>query len=45
MLLNWGGGCHLQFKTGISQPEEILHLYSPTFIDEKTEAQRGNITH
>ena len=22
----WGGGRHLQFKTGISEPEEILHL-------------------
>lgn len=44
MLMNLGAGC-LQVKKRISEVEEILEHSSPNFIDEKTEAQRGNVTH
>lgn len=43
--MNLGEGWCLQVKKRISEVEEILEHSSPNFIDEKTEAQRGNVTH
>lgn len=39
----WGGGVFKLRKE--FELEEILDHSSPNFIDEKTEAQRGNMTH